>query len=107
MKMKTKIKSKMSRTFSGNFTEAYKKFTMSHMRGHTDPAEAFLSKPLNLCKVALVSTAGAHLKTDEPFDVDTPAGDHTFRITRQKVVDQLLELLTLPSSTQAVYQDNP
>lgn len=39
-----------------------------------------LTKPLTECKVALITTAGIHAKTDTPFDVDNPAGDHTIRI---------------------------
>ncbi|MGI2326805.1 glycine/sarcosine/betaine reductase selenoprotein B family protein [Planococcus sp. YIM B11945] len=80
MKTKTRIKSKLSRTFSSNFPEAYKKFTMSHMKENQDIPATHLTKPLNECKVALLSTAGVHLKTDAPFDVDNPAGDHTFRL---------------------------
>ncbi|WP_440107823.1 glycine/sarcosine/betaine reductase selenoprotein B family protein [Planococcus halotolerans] len=103
--MKTKIKSKMSRTFSGNFTGAYKKFTMSHMREHTSLPEAFLSKPLNLCKVALVSTAGVHLETDEPFDVDNPAGDHTFRIIPSDISEQELTVTHIYIDTKFAKSD--
>lgn len=105
MKMKTKIKSKMSRTFSGNFTGAYKKFTISHMREHTSPTEAFLSKPLNECKVALASTAGVHLKTDEPFDVDNPAGDHTFRIVPSNAPEQELTVTHIYIDTKFAKSD--
>lgn len=105
MKMKTKIKSKMSRTFSGNFKGAYKKFTLSHMREHTSPAEAFLTKPLNDCKVALISTAGVHLKTDEPFDVDNPAGDHTFRIIPSDVPEQDLTVTHIYIDTKFAKSD--
>ncbi|WP_282020226.1 glycine/sarcosine/betaine reductase selenoprotein B family protein [Planomicrobium okeanokoites] len=105
MKMKTKIKSKMSRTFSGNFTGAYKKFTMSHMREHPTSPEAFLPKPLNECKVALVSTAGVHLKTDRPFDVDNPAGDHTFRIIPSDVSEQDLTVTHIYIDTKYAKSD--
>lgn len=105
MKMKTKIKSKMSRTFSGSFTGAYKKFTMSHMREHTKSPEAFLPKPLSECKVALVSTAGVHLKTDRPFDVDNPAGDHTFRIVPSDVSEQELTVTHIYIDTKYAKSD--
>ena len=39
-----------------------------------------MSKPLSECKVALLSTAGVHLKTDIPFNLDLHPGDHTIRI---------------------------
>lgn len=90
MKMKTKLKSKLSRTFSSNFTKAYQKFTMSHMTENNSLPDAFLPKPLDQCKVALVSTAGIHLKSDKPFDVDNPAGDPSFRIIPADVTDQEL-----------------
>ncbi len=44
-------------------------------------------KPLAQAKLALVSTTGTHLRTDEPFDVKTLDGDWSFR--------------TIPSNTPA------
>ena len=38
-----------------------------------------LRKPLIDCRVALVSTAGAHLRTQAPFDMRNPLGDPSFR----------------------------
>ncbi len=38
-----------------------------------------LAKPVRECKVALVTTGGVHLKTQEPFDMENPDGDPTFR----------------------------
>jgi D-proline reductase (dithiol) PrdB len=35
--------------------------------------------PLAQSRVALITTAGVHLKTDRPFDMRDPAGDPTFR----------------------------
>ncbi len=39
-----------------------------------------LTKPLSASRVALVTTAGAHLDTQPPFHVETTAGDPTHRI---------------------------
>ncbi len=39
-----------------------------------------LSKPLAESRVALVTTAGAHLHSQEPFHVETVAGDPSHRI---------------------------
>jgi D-proline reductase (dithiol) PrdB len=39
-----------------------------------------LRKPLPLCRVALVTTAGVHLKTDPPFDMSDPKGDPSYRV---------------------------
>ena len=38
-----------------------------------------IKKPLHECKVALITTAGVHLKTQAPFDMLDPDGDPTFR----------------------------
>jgi len=37
-------------------------------------------KPLANSTIALVTTAGVHLKSDEPFDMQDPAGDPSFRV---------------------------
>ncbi|WP_142828108.1 glycine/sarcosine/betaine reductase selenoprotein B family protein [Planococcus soli] len=105
MKMKTKLKSKLSRTFSSNFTNAYQKFTMNHMTENSSLPEAFLQKPLDQCKVALVSTAGVHLKSDEPFDVDNPAGDPSFRIIPADVTEQELTVTHIYFDTKFAKTD--
>ncbi|TWT05400.1 hypothetical protein FQV26_13255 [Planococcus sp. CPCC 101016] len=105
MKMKTKLKSKLSRTFSSNFTNAYQKFTMSHMTENNSMPKAFLQKPLNQCKVALVSTAGVHLKSDEPFNVDNPAGDPSFRIIPGDISEQELTVTHIYFDTKYAKTD--
>ena len=39
-----------------------------------------LSKSLNKCKAALITTGGLHLKTDDPFDLNIMDGDSSFRM---------------------------
>ncbi len=39
-----------------------------------------LDKPLSQCKVALVTSAGLHLRDDQPFTRDTPGGESTYRV---------------------------
>jgi D-proline reductase (dithiol) PrdB len=39
-----------------------------------------LAKPLERCRVALVTTGGVHLAGDPPFDMSDPAGDPTLRV---------------------------
>ncbi len=39
-----------------------------------------LTKPLNECKLALVTTGGLHLKTDAPFDTKSIEGDCSYRM---------------------------
>ncbi len=38
-----------------------------------------MRKPLSGCRVCLITTGGLHLKTDQPFNMDDPQGDPTFR----------------------------
>ncbi|MCA1688289.1 MAG: glycine/betaine/sarcosine/D-proline family reductase selenoprotein B [Actinobacteria bacterium] len=37
------------------------------------------TKPLSECRLALVTTGGAHLPTDTRFDIDDPLGDCSYR----------------------------
>src|SRR3990167_3811331 len=43
------------------------------------PALCRLPKPLNACRAALVTTAGLHLKEDEPFSAHFLASDCSYR----------------------------
>jgi D-proline reductase (dithiol) PrdB len=45
-----------------------------------DPPWTPFAGPIERCRVALVTTAGVHLKSDRPFDMRDPAGDPSFRI---------------------------
>jgi D-proline reductase (dithiol) PrdB len=38
-----------------------------------------LRKPLGACRVALITTAGVHLTSQKPFDMENPLGDATWR----------------------------
>tara|TARA_B100000686_G_scaffold176183_1_gene183245 strand:+ start:584 stop:1096 length:513 start_codon:yes stop_codon:yes gene_type:complete len=38
-----------------------------------------LEKPLEECKIVLITTGGIHLKSDKEFDLIDPNGDSTFR----------------------------
>ena len=44
------------------------------------PPWAPLRKPLSDCTVALVTTAGVHRRTDQPFDMTDKDGDPSFRV---------------------------
>lgn len=39
-----------------------------------------MTKPLSECRVAIITTAGVHLKTDKPFDMENSDGDSSFRV---------------------------
>ena len=47
---------------------------------HDDTPWVALDKPLSQCKVALVTSAGLHLRDDQPFTRDTPGGESTYRV---------------------------
>ncbi len=46
---------------------------------------ATLKKPLNHCKIVLISTGGIVLKKDKPFDLKNSYGDSSFRRIPQNV----------------------
>ncbi|MFN8466979.1 MAG: glycine/sarcosine/betaine reductase selenoprotein B family protein [Caldilineaceae bacterium] len=46
---------------------------------HSTPPFAPLRKPLSACKVAIITTAGVHLRSQAPFNMDDPNGDATYR----------------------------
>jgi D-proline reductase (dithiol) PrdB len=61
-------------SFSKRFTEAYKVYET-----HGEIPWAPLEKELRDCKLALVSTCGVHHIDQEPFDMNDPNGDPSFR----------------------------
>ncbi|MCB0063053.1 MAG: hypothetical protein KDE19_13100 [Caldilineaceae bacterium] len=63
--------------------QLWAKLTASRVDGLVDLSSgipfAQLTKPLAACKVALLTTGGIHLPDQEPFDMDNPDGDATYR----------------------------
>lgn len=53
---------------------------VSPIAASTDVPWTPMSKPLTACRVCLITTGGLHLKTDQPFNMDDPRGDPTFRV---------------------------
>jgi D-proline reductase (dithiol) PrdB len=47
-----------------------------------------LTKPLNKCKLALITTGGLHLRTDIPFDLNIREGDCSYRILPGDVIQK-------------------
>jgi D-proline reductase (dithiol) PrdB len=43
-----------------------------------------LRKPITACRVALVTTAGVHLRTQPPFDMQNPLGEASCRDLPEK-----------------------
>lgn len=46
----------------------------------TDVPWTSMRTPLTDCRVCLITTGGLHLKTDQPFNMNDPKGDPTFRL---------------------------
>jgi D-proline reductase (dithiol) PrdB len=46
----------------------------------TDVPWTPIAKPLAACRITLITTGGLHLRTDQPFNMDDPNGDPTFRV---------------------------
>jgi len=57
-----------------------KKYPSFEYTVFNDTPVTLLSKPLNECKMALITTGGLHLKTDTPFDTKHKEGDCSYRI---------------------------
>jgi len=54
-----------------------------HIDEYGPPPWTPLLKPLSACTVALVTTAGVHLKDEAPFDMSDQDGDPTYRAIPQ------------------------
>lgn len=73
---------------ASQFRDKYEKWIDFIAKGHhgsnpREPEEEYftpLRKPLSESRVALVSSAGVHLDDQEPFHVETVAGDPSYRI---------------------------
>jgi D-proline reductase (dithiol) PrdB len=57
-----------------------KKYPSFEYTAFNDTPVTRLSKPLNECKLALLTSGGLHLKTDTPFDTKHKEGDCSFRV---------------------------
>lgn len=90
MKGFTWIKSKLAVAFANHFSKAYNKLALKHVKEHRDYPEATLTKPLSQSRLALISSAGVHLKSDTPFDVDNPAGDPSIRFIPANTLEEKL-----------------
>lgn len=68
----------------GGFQDWVDRVSAMHHDFHNvinDPvAWTALARPLADCRLALVTTAGAHLASDPPFDEFSPLGDPSFRV---------------------------
>jgi D-proline reductase (dithiol) PrdB len=77
---KMKFKEKLLTWFFSRFPVVAERWAESFdaVKGEGIPWTPF-EKSLAECRVALVTTAGVHLKSQTPFDMDNESGDATFR----------------------------
>lgn len=54
----------------------------------SDTPITLLKKPLNECKLALLTTGGLHLKTDKPYDTKYLPGDCSYRLISGDVTNE-------------------
>jgi D-proline reductase (dithiol) PrdB len=47
---------------------------------HTDIPWSPMGRPLPECRICLITTGGLHLRTDNPFNMEDPEGDPSFRL---------------------------
>ena len=64
-----------------------------------------LRKPIELSRVAFVTTGGVHLKSDRPFNYKNRTGDTSYRIIPSEAEMQYLALSHLGYDTAAVSKD--
>lgn len=64
-----------------------------------------LAKPVAEARIALVATAGAHLSTDQAFDLSNPTGDPSFRIVPADARSDTVRLSHRGYNTQKIQQD--
>jgi D-proline reductase (dithiol) PrdB len=63
-----------------DLTLAHRLFMRAYRYRHVDWSPgARLAKPINSAKLALISSAGLHLPTQQPFDESIRGGDFSFR----------------------------
>ena len=77
----------------------------SNNRTNDEVAFAPLAKPLSESRVALVTSAGAHLPDQEPFHTATVAGDSTFRMIPNDVDLSTLQFSHTHYDTSSAEQD--
>ena len=76
----------MSSSFAKAFIKRYKPLELD------ETPWSPLKKPLSEARVALVTTAGVHLKDQKPFDMENPEGDPTFRVISSDVSAEALTI---------------
>lgn len=64
-----------------------------------------LKPSIDQAKIALVTTAGVHRKSDQPFDITNPLGDHTYRVIPAEAALESLMLSHVGYNIKKISQD--
>ena len=74
---------------------------------HDDTPWTPLSKPLSQSKLALVTSAGLHLRGDRPFSRDLPGGESSYRVipSGAKAADIIQSHFSIGFDRTAIYRD--
>ena len=74
---------------------------------HQNDQVAFtpLNKPLDASRVAILSTGGVHLKSDEPFNLIAAAGDPSIRVIPHDVEPSALTVSHVHYDTEMALED--
>ncbi|MGM0834559.1 MAG: glycine/sarcosine/betaine reductase selenoprotein B family protein [Bacillota bacterium] len=99
MSWKYKLKGKLAIQLDKLMPSVYQRFTLSQTKKKSNKVESPVVKPLSVCRVALVTSAGVHLKDDKPFDVLID-GDYTYRIIPGETDMEALEVTHLYYETK-------
>jgi D-proline reductase (dithiol) PrdB len=82
----------------------YKRYSLKHTKSKQEQVESVLTKPLKNSRVALITSAGVHLKSDKPFHV-MGSGDYTYRTIPSNTNVEDLEVTHLYYDTKHAKAD--
>jgi D-proline reductase (dithiol) PrdB len=83
-----RLKNRIISRFASSIPIFAKYLTASYTPQRSDDIPwSHIKKPLTESKIALVTTAGVHHTHQEPFDMNDPAGDPTYRIIDTQTIE--------------------
>nr|WP_236838639.1 glycine/sarcosine/betaine reductase selenoprotein B family protein [Caldalkalibacillus salinus] len=104
MKARYVIQSKVIRWFSTYFPQAYKKYSLKAALEKSERPESALAKSIKEAKVALLTSSGVHLRSDQPFEMESD-GDYTYRTIPSGTSDEALTATHLYYDTDTAKKD--
>lgn len=80
MKLRAKLNSLLAKLFTRVPPVGRVWGKLASIERETEIPWTGMRKPLRDCRVCLITTGGLHLRTDEPFNMDDPEGDPSYRV---------------------------